>query len=93
MCSRAVDELLQKRRGDVVGKIADEMKRVARESGEIHFERIAFDDLDVARHGGAQLWNEVAVDFNGDDAACSGGEFARQRAGARADFDNACLQG
>ena len=64
------------------------MKGVARQLDEIDFQRIAFDDFDVRGHGGAQPRNQVAIDFDGDDAACSGGKFARERAGAGADFDD-----
>src|SRR5688572_10379441 len=87
------DEVLQERRGDVVGQVADDVEWCAGELGEIGVECVAFDDFDVARHGGAQLRDEVAVDFDRDDAARGGSEFTGKGAGSGSDFDNGVTGG
>ena len=80
-----LDESFEERRCDVVGQIADEVKRSV---WKVDFEGIALDDLHIRRHLRAESRNEVSIDFDRDNALDCSGEDLREASGARANFDD-----
>ena len=80
--------MFEQRCCNVVGKIADEMKRVPASRTRSTSSASPSMTSTLAGMEVRKLRNQVAIDFNRDDATCSGGQFARERARARSDFNN-----
>ena len=73
---------------DVVGQVADDVKRAVGVFVEVDGERIGIDDLDIGRHGSAQRPDQVSIDFDGDDTFGDRSKLPGERSGSGSDFDD-----
>ena len=88
---RGLEQPEQDWRRDVVRKVADDTHRTrfsAKQFFEVEFQEIGEDHVHVRRRPGAERRGEVAIDFNRNDAADTGGERVGKGASSRADLED-----
>ena len=55
---------------------------------QFHLQRIAFDDIDVRRHGCPQRRNQIPINFDGNNTAGGGRELGSERSSARTNLQD-----